>query len=130
MHVIEMLSRMVGVQRLTVAGFVDREDRQCLRFHAGSFANIAQGFLDLGGSVRTINVYCPSPNGLRIETNGVLGVGGFNGSNLVQLSVGQDLVLTNGGRLSREGARTAFEAIVAGTEPPAVVAGLLLAPCA
>jgi anthranilate phosphoribosyltransferase len=35
--------------------------------------------------------------------------------------------VTHGGRLSREGSRTAFEAIVGGTEPPAVVAGLLSA---
>ncbi len=35
--------------------------------------------------------------------------------------------MTHGGRLSRERSRTAFEAIVAGTEPEAVVAGLLSA---
>jgi anthranilate phosphoribosyltransferase len=35
--------------------------------------------------------------------------------------------VTHGGRLSREQSRRAFEAIVAGTEPPAVVAGLLSA---
>ena len=35
--------------------------------------------------------------------------------------------VTHGGRLSRERSRLAFEAIVAGTEPPAVVAGLLSA---
>jgi anthranilate phosphoribosyltransferase len=35
--------------------------------------------------------------------------------------------VTHGGRLSRERSRLAFEAIVAGSEPPAVVAGLLSA---